>query len=212
MPPWVRLKTPRKLKVDPHHLLVRSLGGARGSKFGSYNAAQLEAVNETIDRGVLAEQVQLRHPFLHRPLVEFALGLPPEFTAQPFARKWVLRAAMDGVLPEKVRTRTGKGSITGRLAWSLQRESQYLKNLVKRSLLADLGCVEPKRLLLALEDAQSGKLSNITLLFHALSVETWLSVRAGRVSSVGLNDVAPLPPRRRSHATDYQGIHAARID
>jgi hypothetical protein len=43
---------------------------------------------------------------------------------------------MDGVLPEKVRTRTGKGSITGRLAWSLQRESKYLKNLVKRSLLA----------------------------------------------------------------------------
>jgi asparagine synthase (glutamine-hydrolysing) len=60
------------------------------------------------DRNSMAHSVETRHPFLDYRLVEFAVNCPPEFKLRDGWTKWILRNALKGILPEKVRLRRSK--------------------------------------------------------------------------------------------------------
>jgi len=60
------------------------------------------------DRNSMAHSVETRHPFLDYRLVEFSVNCPPGFKLRDGWTKWVLRNAMKGILPEKVRLRKTK--------------------------------------------------------------------------------------------------------
>ena len=56
----------------------------------------------------MAHSVESRHPFLDYRLVEFAVSCPPDFKLRDGWNKSILRDAMKGILPEKVRLRKTK--------------------------------------------------------------------------------------------------------
>ena len=60
------------------------------------------------DRNSMAHSVESRHPFLDYRLVEFAVNCPPDFKLRDGWNKSILRDAMKGILPEKVRLRKTK--------------------------------------------------------------------------------------------------------
>jgi asparagine synthase (glutamine-hydrolysing) len=60
------------------------------------------------DRNSMAHSVESRVPFLDHRLVEFALGLPDVFKLGGGVTKRVLRTAMSGVLPDRIRDRVDK--------------------------------------------------------------------------------------------------------
>ena len=75
----------------------------------------LELMNETVpaslraeDRNTMAHSVENRVPFLYYRLAEFSFGLCNHFKIRNGLGKWVLREAMRGLLPEKVRMRCDK--------------------------------------------------------------------------------------------------------
>lgn len=53
--------------------------------------------------------LETREPFADMRLIEFLLATPPQLQIRPFPRKYLLREAMRGILPEVIRTRTDKG-------------------------------------------------------------------------------------------------------
>ncbi|HYJ78690.1 MAG TPA: asparagine synthase-related protein, partial [Longimicrobiaceae bacterium] len=124
--------------------------------------------------------VEMRYPFLDRPLVEMALGLPMELLLRPQTTKWVLRQAMRGLLPEEVRVRPGKGGPDARMVWSLSREEPRLREMLRDPLVARLGWVDRDGLLAAFEHVKAGGSMSRGALDAALALETWLSVKAGR--------------------------------
>lgn len=63
---------------------------------------------ELADRTGTAFSVEARHPFSDRRLVEFCLALPPEQKLYHGWTRFVMRRALDGVLPEQVQWRGGK--------------------------------------------------------------------------------------------------------
>jgi asparagine synthase (glutamine-hydrolysing) len=63
-------------------------------------------VLELNDRDLARAGVEARYPFFDRRLAEFCVRLPREQRQQGKAWKWVLRNAMRGRLPERVRTKT----------------------------------------------------------------------------------------------------------
>ncbi len=78
----------------------------------------LQALLRYEDRNSMAFSVESRVPFLDHRLVEFILGLPSRFKLRDGYTKRVLRDAMAGVLPEKVRWRVGKlGFATPERKW-----------------------------------------------------------------------------------------------
>lgn len=123
--------------------------------------------------------VDVRHPLLTRPLVEFCLELRQGTGGDQSLAKRPLRAAMKGIVPESIRTRESKGSILGpRIRWALQRERDKIVSLMARSALVEHGWVEKRAMLASVDRIAQGADEPIIQLYSALSLETWLRVRA----------------------------------
>ena len=154
----------------------------RGRMFVNYTAREMASIPSWVQRDGFEDGMEVRYPFLSRPLVEFSLQLPVHLRVQPFARKRVLREAMRGILPEQIRTRQSKGGIDARILWSMQRENGFLRSLLHEPILADLGVLDGAELRSAVDEARRGVKHNVVMLMSALSLETWLAVRSGRLA------------------------------
>jgi hypothetical protein len=75
-----------------------------------------------------------------------------------------------------------KGVIDARILWSLTRERARIDQLLASPILGDLGCIDPIALRSAVDEARRGICANSVTLFSALSLETWLSARAGNIA------------------------------
>jgi asparagine synthase (glutamine-hydrolysing) len=158
-------------------------GGRRGRKYEDALAATIAGIPSVMPLGPADDLLELRHPYLYRPLVELALRLPPEMCVQPHARKWVLREAMRGILPEAVRTRVGKSGLDGLHVWSLTHESWRMDRMLRDPILAQLGVIDPAALFRVIDDVRSGRASHEAWrdqINDTLEVEMWLQLRSGR--------------------------------
>ena len=59
---------------------------------------------EKVDRSTMAASLEVRVPFLDHDLVDFALSVPGAMKAPGGRRKWLLKAALQGVVPDEVLT------------------------------------------------------------------------------------------------------------
>jgi asparagine synthase (glutamine-hydrolysing) len=113
---------------------AREAGGAIAATMRREGVASLDTIGELClllvkgtslpmllrfeDRNSMAHSIEARVPFLDHRLVEFTLRLWDEHKIVGAETKRVLREAMRGVLPEKVRTRRDKlGFATPESAW-----------------------------------------------------------------------------------------------
>ena len=125
-------------------------------------------------RGYLEKACDIRYPFLHRPLVELALAMPWSLKAVPGEPKAILRRAMKGILPERVRCRTQNAS-TGHAAYNgLRKEWPVLEQVVDSSVLVELGAVDRERLRTALHMARQGHAPDLGGLLSTLTLDAWL--------------------------------------
>ncbi len=116
---------------------------------------------------------QRRHPFRDVRVVEALLAFPHEQRWRPGLTKPVLRRAMTGVLPERVRTRTSQTTFDSYLrACFLEPQRGHLQALLHRSRLEELGIVDGDWL----RGAVSGLWWSISLadLVRIVSLEIWL--------------------------------------
>jgi asparagine synthase (glutamine-hydrolysing) len=103
-----RLKAvPRTSRALHHHQVVDPMQG--------------EAL-EILNRTAAAQGLEARFPFFDRRLVEFCLALPPDQKLRNGLGRYVLRAALQGRLPDAVRLRPSKVDFTPHLATGLRHE------------------------------------------------------------------------------------------
>lgn len=181
IPEWLDPGFVRGLGVAGRLPVVRRLAVPRGTSFFAHDvAAELEGLAGMLERGPFQDGIEMRYPFLHRPLVEHSLRLPPSMRIRPGGGKHVLREAMRGILPEEIRTRRGKGGIDARLLWALNRERARLDDLLRDPEIARRGWVRADALRAATERARQGEVRSLPFLLCSLALETWLAVRSGR--------------------------------
>lgn len=162
---------------------ARTLSHCAEERFRLYAADVARAVENLsadLDRGPMASLLDVRYPFLYRPLVAFSLCLSPQLRTNPAGTKWVLREAMRGILPESVRTRRTKGSLHQRYVQSLRRQRSRVDELVDRSILCELGYVRKQPFREAVGAARAGDRRSVDEVMPVLSLETWLAVRHRR--------------------------------
>ncbi len=75
--------------------------------------------NETGDRALAALQIEQRHPLDDRRIIEFAMAIPEPQRRRGDQRRFILRSAMRGLLPESVRARVVKADFSHVFAESL---------------------------------------------------------------------------------------------
>lgn len=83
----------------------------------------------------MAHSVEARVPFLDYRVVEFALGLPDAYKLEGGITKRVLRDAMRGILPERVRVRIDKvGFATAEESWLRREHSDAFRKAMRRAV------------------------------------------------------------------------------
>ncbi|MBI3933352.1 MAG: hypothetical protein HY316_01585 [Acidobacteria bacterium] len=97
-----------------------------------------------IDRNVAQFGLEYRHPFLDRRVIEYCLGLPHEQLRRGDQTKFVLRQAMDGILPQSVRTRRTKARLGSPSYWQAM-ESLGGAAFLQSSQIAALGWVDGRQ-------------------------------------------------------------------
>jgi asparagine synthase (glutamine-hydrolysing) len=140
---------------------------------------------QAVARGSLEWACEVRHPYLHRPLVELALAIPWDEKISPREGKLLLRRGMAGLLPETVRTRTGWGGPGADLYKSLARRWGEIAPVVESSLLAAMGFVDQAGFRRAAELARFGATERFTGFLSCLAFEYWLRAVAGGAREAG---------------------------
>jgi asparagine synthase (glutamine-hydrolysing) len=153
---------------------------AMGRHLITHTANQIDAMEHGIMRGVTGESLDIRNPYLSRPLVEFSLQLPPEMLVEGRAHKHILREAMRGILPEEVRRRLSKGFVDTSVDDAFVRQHGTLHALLERSILGDMGCIDVRLAQKALSLRTAAHWSERNRLRHMLTLESWLAAKSGQ--------------------------------
>jgi len=115
--------------------LLREVPGSRTDNFLYHLlfSTSLPSLLHYEDRNSMAFSVESRVPFLDHRLVEYAFRLPVEDKVRDTETKRVLRASLDGILPDAIRDRRDKkGFVT-------PGENKWLRGPLKHLLDADPG-------------------------------------------------------------------------
>ena len=115
--------------------------------------------------------IEYRHPFFDKELVEFALSLPPEMKYRQRKIKWILREAMKGILPEKVRDRGDKAEFSEVLM--RQIDAVDLDELLGDPCIVKLGLIEKETLDRYRESYQKRSKKDTVPFWSAINVEYW---------------------------------------
>lgn len=171
---------------------------SRDGRVRTERQAQIETLSrpiyqlalEMMDKCASAFGVEPRYPFLDRRLMEFCVALPEE---QKFADGWpriLLRRAMAGILPERVRWRSDKANLSPNFHRQLRAADRALVDMSLGEPLA--AYLDTARLRVVADryfrgtnhdnDAADGP-----LLFRATTLSAWLVAQGG-------DGVEVLPP------------------
>jgi asparagine synthase (glutamine-hydrolysing) len=95
------------------------------------------------DRNSMAHSVEARVPFLDHRLVEFTYSLPDDFLEKDGITKRVMRVAMDGLLPEKIKNRKDKkGFITPEEIWVKNENPAYFRSKISDAVFGTYGIIK----------------------------------------------------------------------
>lgn len=91
---------------------VEAFMSVREEQVAALGSAGLTAdVAETYGRMAAYFGVEVRHPFMDVRLIEFIVGIPGRLRLKDGWPRWILRAALADLLPEKIQKRTSKASM-----------------------------------------------------------------------------------------------------
>ena len=140
----------------------------------------LERLNKTSK----AFDVEPRYPFFDRRLMEFCLALPTDQKIRQGWTRYVLRNAMEGVLPSEVQWRRGKGNLAPSF-WKALRE--YADDEVADVLFVDdpqmAEYVDLKRARSGYGEFVDGGTPGLDAVWFPVVLERWLKADAGRKKS-----------------------------
>jgi asparagine synthase (glutamine-hydrolysing) len=126
-----------------------------------------------VDRMSMATSLETRAPFLDADVMELAFSMPGHFKIRNGERKWILKRAMRGILPERILTRKKEGFSIPMKNW-LRRELQPLmRSLLAPERIAARGLFVPAEVTRLVEDHVAGRENYAHTLFPLMVFERW---------------------------------------
>jgi asparagine synthase (glutamine-hydrolysing) len=119
-------------------------------------------------------RIEVSHPYLHRPLIEFLQAIPFEQRIRPGETRSLMRRALGDLMPEKILRRMSKKGPEEALFRAIAREWPRLKPIFEDARVCARGYMNAKALQIALEKARHGCERNSFALLQTISLELWL--------------------------------------
>lgn len=155
------------------------------------------------DRLSMAASVEMRVPYLDDVVADMALRLPRELKVRGLRGKYLLRRAMDGVVPHEILTRRKAGFGAPIRRWLQQELRDRARELLLGGELVKRGLVQPGVVGRVLEEHAAGSRDHSYRVWSLLGLEIWCRAvlgaggARGRTAPSGLGDRA-VPPAARS--------------
>lgn len=126
------------------------------------------------DRDSMAHSIEARVPFLDYRLVEFIFAAPPEQKIRNATTKVILRNAMQGILPEGVRSRRDKmGFVTPEKVWLQAKLGELVRDIAHSSSFAQRGCFDVMKIRQLISEHKNGNRDISFVASRWLTVELW---------------------------------------
>lgn len=149
--------TPRARRSVADHLRARAdcATVAPGWRPSDYAIRADLATTGPIQRGLRAAAemcgVELHSPFLDSNIIRTCLSLTAVLRTSPGENKPLFRRALSGLVPDSTLRRHTKGNYTGDQYTGLRQSAAFLRSLLRAPVAAELGVLEPRPLLAALD-------------------------------------------------------------
>ena len=126
-----------------------------------------------VDRMSMATSLETRAPFLDADVMELAFSMPGHLKIRNGDRKWILKRAMRGIVPDRILDRQKEGFSIPMKNW-LRRELQPLmRSLLAPDRVATRGLFEPAEVTRLVEDHVAGRENHAHTLFPLMVFERW---------------------------------------
>ncbi len=125
------------------------------------------------DKMSMAVGVEVRVPFLDLDLVEFSSHIPVPKKQRGSCGKWVLKKAMEGILPKDViyRPKSGFGAPIRR--WIVNELRPMVFDLLSERSLANRGFFDPSAVRKLIRNNERGSIDAAYTIFSLLCIELW---------------------------------------
>jgi asparagine synthase (glutamine-hydrolysing) len=175
LPPWLHAKFAARMNLaavnlGPDDPFGFHLPSSRDQVTWFLSAVRFISSAAYRDRGC----IEVSHPYLHRPLIEFLQAVPFDQKVRPGETRSVLRRALRDLLPAEIQRRRSKRGPEEAFFRAVAREWPRLEKLFADAQVCARGYMDAEALSTALERARHGCERYSFALIKTISLEFWL--------------------------------------
>jgi asparagine synthase (glutamine-hydrolysing) len=126
-----------------------------------------------VDRMSMATSLETRAPFLDVDVMELALSMPGSLKVRDGVRKYVLKLAMRGLVPDRILHRRKEGFSIPMKNWLRRELEPLMRDLLSPGRLARRGLVEPAEVARLMDAHVAGRENHAHTLFPLMVFERW---------------------------------------
>ena len=175
------LKNKRQTKgfqdlTKPYYEKVKDKDEVTKMQYIDFNFWLIGDILTKADKMSMANSLEVRVPFLDRPLIDYALGLPTEFKTDKNTTKKIFRDIASEVLEDKVSTKKKLGFPVPIRVW-LKEDETY--ESVRKVFMQDNKFFNQKAILKILDDHKKGKSDNSRKIWTIYVFLIWYEIFFG---------------------------------
>jgi asparagine synthase (glutamine-hydrolysing) len=127
----------------------------------------------TTDKTSMAANLEVRVPFLNRHMIEFAARMPPELKLRGFKRKYILKRALEKLLPHDVVWRKKAGFGAPIRSWLRGALRPLVEELLSEEVVRRRGLFRPEEMKHLIDLNLAGREDYNLQVFQLLNLELW---------------------------------------
>ena len=129
---------------------------------------------EKVDKSTMAQSIEVRVPLLDNDLAEYVMGLPQEFKVKKGQKKWLMRQALRGVVPDDILDAPKTGFGVPYENWLKEPLKDFLNDTLFTHKNKEMKLFDEKVLNKLITEHQTGKANHGFLLWKTMNFSIWL--------------------------------------
>ena len=129
---------------------------------------------DTTDKTSMAANLEVRAPFLNKDLVELSARIPSKLKIKGLKRKYILKKAVEGILPKEIIWRKKAGFSAPIRSWLRGALRPMVEDLLSEETVSRRGLFDPKYVRSVIDSNLSGKEDYNLQVFQLLNFEIWM--------------------------------------
>jgi asparagine synthase (glutamine-hydrolysing) len=132
-----------------------------------------------VDRMSMATSLETRAPFLDARMMELAFSMPGELKIRNGTRKYILKRALEGLLPAGILHRKKEGFSIPMKNWLRGELRPLMEDLLGEDRVRARGLVEPSEVARLIREHCDQRENHAHVLFSLMVLEQWYSTVEG---------------------------------